>query len=340
MALLFVITFAHVKAIQAQDLKKIPLTYSDHLPPMAGGTIFIKKQYLPRIQAQLAKIGYELDITFYHSGSLYKYSDQVQAVEDGLVDISIAVIPYENARAPLHEVMDFGFMGWDHTTMNKVWSGLKANIPEFAAEFKGTVELFRFVPSERLLHHNIKGGRVPADFKGVKIACSGINADMIRHIGGVPIMQSPADWYASLDRGLIQGIIVDFYMPTVFKLYEVLDNHVFPLGDSFGRAPVTFLMNRKKFQSFPPGVQKVLMDNFEWASDAIMQDEQSHLARYYEGPKKRGNNFIYLNEAETAEWANAARAVHKNWIAKMEKKGHPAQRVYDEALKLAKEYKK
>ena len=107
MAVLFVFTVTYIPAVQAQDLKKIPLRYTDHIPPMAGGNIFIKKHYLPRVQEQLAKIGYELDITFYHAGSLYKYSDQVQAVDQGLVDITVAVIPYETARAPLHEVMDF-----------------------------------------------------------------------------------------------------------------------------------------------------------------------------------------------------------------------------------------
>ncbi len=57
MAVLFVFTIAYVPAVQAQALKKIPLRYTDHIPPMAGGSLFWKKHYLSRIQAQLAKIG-------------------------------------------------------------------------------------------------------------------------------------------------------------------------------------------------------------------------------------------------------------------------------------------
>ena len=70
MALLFVLVTLQVPAVQAQSgtkLTKIPLKWVDHFPPVAGGNIFVKKQYFPRIQAQLAKIGYELDVTFYHS---------------------------------------------------------------------------------------------------------------------------------------------------------------------------------------------------------------------------------------------------------------------------------
>jgi TRAP-type transport system periplasmic protein len=339
MAVLFVFTIASVSAVQAQELKKIPLVYTDHIPPMAGGNIFIKQIYLPRIQAQLAKIGYQLDITFYHAGSLYKYSDQVQAVDQGLVDITVAVIPYETARAPLHEILDFGFMGWDHMSMLKVWSGLKARVPAFGAEFsKGTVELFRFVPSKKLIHHNIPGAKVPADFKGKKIHCTGISADMIRYIGGVPIRQNPGDWYTSLDRGLFDGIIISFDMPSIFKLYEVLQNHVFATGDSFGYTPVTHLMNRKKFQSLPPGVQKVLMDNFDWASESITEYEQGHVEGYYEGAKKKGNNFIYLTREETELWRQAARTVQLEWVEKLEKKGIPARETYNEALKLSDQY--
>ena len=77
MALLFVIVALHVPAVQAQSetkLKKIPLKYSDHIPPMAGGNIFLKNEYFPKLQKQLAKVGYELDITFYHAESLYRFT--------------------------------------------------------------------------------------------------------------------------------------------------------------------------------------------------------------------------------------------------------------------------
>ena len=113
MALLFVLVMIHGPVVQAQSetkLKKIPLTWADHVPPVAGGNVFVKKQYFPRIQAQLAKIGYELDVTFYHSASLFPMPEQVNACDQGLVDMTVAVLTYETSRAPLHEVLDFGFM--------------------------------------------------------------------------------------------------------------------------------------------------------------------------------------------------------------------------------------
>ena len=72
--------FICVHASMAQpesELKEISLIYSDHSPPDTGGALFLKQEYLPKVNKELARIGYELKITFYHNGSLYKFSDQI-----------------------------------------------------------------------------------------------------------------------------------------------------------------------------------------------------------------------------------------------------------------------
>lgn len=344
MAVSFVLVILQVPAIQAQSvskLKKIPLTWADHVPAMGGGNIFVNKQYLPRIQAQLAEIGYELDITFYHSASLFPMPEQVNACAQGLVDMTIAVLPYETGRAPLHEVLDFGFMGWDGQILNRVWSELNKNIPEFDKEISSSFfELFRFIPTPRYLHHNIEGARVPADFKGVKLQSSGIAREMFKSIGAVPIRQSSSDWYTSLDRGLFDGVAVAFDMVHIMKLYEVLKYHILFHGDSLGFTPVTHVINRKKFESLPRGVQKVLEDNVEWASEVMLKDELTRLSMYQSGPKKKGNIFYDLAPEETEQWRKAFLPIHEQWIKRLEKDGRPARKVYEEASRLAKKYSK
>lgn len=341
---LFILTALCVKVTWAQSgsgLKKIPLTWADHIPPMAGGNIFVKQQYFPRIQSQIAKLGYELDITYYHSGSLYKIQDQVRAVEQGLVDMTICVITYELDRAPLHEILDFGFMGWDAHAMNSVWSELNKNIPEFDKELSSSlVELFRFIPTKRLLHLNKLGAKLPADFKGLKIHSSGNAREMLVSIGAIPIKQASGDWYTSLDRGLFDGITVAFDMVHIMKLYEVLKSHIMFHGDSLGFTPVTHVMNRAKFESLPPGVQKVFRDNMDWASVAMLEDELTRMDLYMSGAKKKGNEFYYITPEETAKWREANVPVHAQWVQDLEKKGKPARKVYEEAKRLAAKYAK
>lgn len=344
LAIVFGLVAAQASTTFAQELKKIPLVYSDHIPPMAGGNIFLKKQYFPRIQKQCNEKGYELDITFYHAGSLYNSLQQVQACQQGLVDMTVAVLPYELSRFPMHEILDFAFMGWqDGLHVLKVWQGLTENVPEFKKEMsQGFFEFVRFEPSRKYLHTRL-GPKVRsiADLKGKKIHSVGVNADLMKSIGAVPIKQDNADWYTSLDRGLLDGIIVAFDMVFIMKMFEVLDTHILPYEDSFGHTPVTHLFSRKKFEKLPPEVQQVFKDNFQWASETITSYEMEHNVPIYTGPaKEKGNTFITLTAQETAEFREADRKVHKMWIAEKEKQGIPAQRLYDEALRLVEKYKK
>src|SRR3989304_5552522 len=125
MTLILLVVFTLLPSAMAQDLKVISLKWSDYAPPSAGGNVFMKQEYVPRVNEQLAKIGYKLDITYYHAASLYKQQDQVQAVEDGLIDITTLVPSYEKARCPLNEVMTFPLMGWDCYGGSRLWFELQ-----------------------------------------------------------------------------------------------------------------------------------------------------------------------------------------------------------------------
>lgn len=323
-------------------LKKIPLVYSDHIPPMAGGNIFLKKTYFPKIQEEIAKYGYELDVTFYHAESLYTSIQQIQACEQGLMDMTVAVLPYELARFPLHEVLALGLMGWDHTNLLQIWDDLDNEIPEFNKEIsKNFVEFIRFIPTKSFIHTNMGPNvRSVADFKGRKIHASGLNSDIIKYIGGVPIRQNPGDWYTSLDRGLFEGISVSFDMVGIFKLYEVLDTHIIPYHDSFGHTPVSHVFSRRKFRKLPEEVQQVIKDNLAWASREMSDNEQKAMAFYTSGAKKKGNNFIELTPEETDEWRKASKVIVEQWVKEKEKKGLPGRKVIDTANMLVEKYVK
>ena len=203
---------------------------------MAGGNIWAKNNYYNKVKEDCAKLGYDLEITFYHASSLYKSTEMVGACEQGLVDMTVCIVPYEQARFPLHELLDFGFMGWDQNSLYKIWADLAALDPDFRREMATNfVEYMRFIPTEKWIHTNLGPKvRTPADFKGKKIHTAGLGAELIKSIGAIPIRQNPGDWYTSLDRGLFDGIVVAFDMVGIMKLWEVLDTHLQANHDTFG----------------------------------------------------------------------------------------------------------
>ena len=335
---IIMMAFVLVPGAMAQDLKKIKLTWSDHAPPVAGGNVFMKTEWVPRINAEIAKIGYQLDITYFHAASLYKYTDQVQALEDGLIDLTTFIPSWEEARAPLHVVVTFPLMGFnDPYAASRMMFDLEKEIPAFGAEFAKYKDVFHWLPLPGILNGN-KAYRVPADLKGEKIQATGMMGDVLRSIGASPIRQPPSDWYTSLDRGLIDAINLGIYGVTLFKLEEVVNTHVFPYKDNFGRPATAVLMNRKKFESLPPGVQKAIDDNVMWATQRINAIDASHDPESLELVKKMGHTIVTLTPEEMKLWYAAAQPEMEEWIEKMEAKGLPGREVYEESQRLTKKY--
>lgn len=337
--IVFMVAFAAVHAqIALAKPEVISLRWSDHAPPFAGGNVFMKKEWVPRVNAQIEKLGYTLDITYFHSSSLYKYMDQVQAMEDGLIDFTTYIPSWETARSPLHEVICMPLMGYESSNAaSKTWFELQKTIPEVGAEFSKYKEVFHWLPMPAVLNAN-KVMRVPADLKGVKLQASGMMQDLYRSIGAVPIRQPPSDWYTSLDRGLIEAINVGIYGVTMFKLQEVVTVHIKPYKDCFGYPATTVVMNRKKYESLPKGVQKAIDDNVMWASERMNAIDDAHNPESEEIVRKLGHKIITLTPEEMKLWYAAIEPIREKWIQKMEKKGLPGRKVVEEAKALAKKF--
>ena len=320
------------------ELKKISLIYSDHAPPTTEGIIFMQNEYLPRVQKELAKIGYELEITFHHSESLFKIDEQVQACKHGFVDITLFSIDYETAKAPLHEILNMPLMGYDEYSATRIWFDLQNTIPEFGAELADFKELMRFMALPVVFNTN-KPARVPADFKGLVVQSAGMPAEMLRSVGAIPLVKSPNDWHKWLKTNLLDDIAVGITGIPMYNLQDVVKVHIQPTGDSLGLTGTSFIMNRKKFESFPPEVQKILDDHVLWASNRMTEIEVKNIPVSMNICSKAGNQFINLTSEEMEEWYNVVKPIHRKWIRKMEARGLPGEKVYNEAKRLAEKFR-
>jgi TRAP-type C4-dicarboxylate transport system substrate-binding protein len=323
----------------AQELKAIKLIYSNNMPAMAGGNIFFEKIWIPKINNEIAKFGYKLDFTNYHASSLYKYPDQVNACEKGLIDATNFVVAWEEARAPLHLVLNLPMMGFTAHVSTDTWFDLQDTIPEFGDEFSKYVELFHFSTAPSVFNMNAVR-RVPADFKGVKVYATGAMADFFKSIGATPLRIDAPDWYSSMDRGMVDVLPMGAFIISMWKLQEVAKVHVIPTGDALYWTSLSYIMNRKKFEQFPQEVQKVIKDNVRWASTEMTEMDEKNRVRSEKMFEEIGNQVIRLTPEEMKLWHDAAQPTHDNWIKEMESKGLPGKKVYDETKRLIKKYSK
>jgi TRAP-type C4-dicarboxylate transport system substrate-binding protein len=326
-----------VPAVTAADLKVIKLVHADNAPSHVGGNVYLREKWLPIINAGLAKVGYKFDVTFYHAESLYKYADQAQALEDGLIDITTFVVSWEKARAPLHTIISSPLMGFNAQSAQRIWFELQENIPAFGAEFSKYKEIWHMTMIPTVFNAN-KAVRVPADFKGLKVSATGMQAELFKSIGAIPLRLGPPDWYTSLERGLLDVMPIGIYSVLAFKLSEVTNTHIFPTGDSLGFTGMTYIMSRKKYESLPPEVQKVIDDNVKSCSAEQTGIDEMNRMKAEEAIKKMGHTMIYLTPQEMDLWYAAVKPIHEEWIHEMEAKGLPGRQVFNETKRLSKLY--
>jgi TRAP-type C4-dicarboxylate transport system substrate-binding protein len=335
--LILIVAFVMIPAVTAADLKVIKLVHSGNDPAHIGGNVYLREKWLPKINAELAKVGYKFDYTFYFSESLYKYADQVQALEDGLIDSTTFVLSWEKARAPLHTLISSPLMGFNAQSAQRIWFALQETIPAFGAEFSKYKEIWHMCMIPTVINAN-KVLRVPADFKGLKVSATGMQADLFKSIGAIPLRLGPPDWYTSLERGLLDVMPLGIYSILVFKLYEVTNTHIFPTADSLSYTGMTYIMNRKKYESFPPEVRKVIDENVKSCSTEQTGIDEINRINAEETIKNMGQTMIYLTPQEMDLWHAAVKPIHEAWIQEMEAKGLPGRQVFDEAKNLARQW--
>jgi TRAP-type C4-dicarboxylate transport system substrate-binding protein len=98
-------------------------------------------------------------------------------------------------------------------------------------------------------------------------------------------------------------------------------------------------MNKNKFNSLPPDIQKIFLDNREFAQQdwLRMAIEETKMGR--DAAAKRGGTFITLTPEEKKLWNDTLFPVREEWIKREEARGWPARAFMDEMLRLIKQYR-
>ncbi|HEV8015468.1 MAG TPA: TRAP transporter substrate-binding protein DctP [Stellaceae bacterium] len=97
------------------------------------------------------------------------------------------------------------------------------------------------------------------NLNGLKVVVgSKITADVAAALGGAPLAFPINQYYEVLQRGTADAVQVGWTAFQPFKLAEVTKYH---LDVPLGSAPGYVFMAKKKFDSLPPEVQKILMAN-------------------------------------------------------------------------------
>jgi TRAP-type C4-dicarboxylate transport system substrate-binding protein len=146
---------------------------------------------------------------------------------------------------------------------------------------------------------------------------------MLERLGATPVGMPVPQVPEALSKGVIDATVIPWEVTTSLKTSQIVHNHTSFSGDkSFYVATFLFAMNKARYDSLPPDLKKVIDDNSGlFAADWVGKVMDAGDAPGLKMAQDLKNNFIVLDEAETARWKAAAEPIYADWIAEMKGQG-------------------
>ena len=312
----------------------IELKYADWSPPHMGIAKINQKMFDMIMEKSQGRI----KITTYFAETLLKNPEMFRGIQSGAADIGQWVVGTTGSAEKLMTVMRLPFQAITSTEMGtEVFQKFFRTTPELISEYKG-IELFglRQMPAYHV--HTVKKlARTPADLKGMKLIAASGWVDYAKAVGAAPVTMGVGDYYLSLERGLVEGVFLHFPASLMFKTLDVTKYHTLVTSSSI---PDAIIFNKERWDSLPPDLQKIFREAIEWRTAAILKDDYREEERAIEYAKKRGNTFYTPTPDELKLWRESAAPLHETWIARYEKEGLPARKVFEKLSQIINEYKK
>jgi TRAP-type C4-dicarboxylate transport system substrate-binding protein len=336
-AVVMILTMTPVSA----HAKVTKLVYTDHNPPTSYGTIHANAVWLDRLEN--ATKG-QIKIERYFGATLVKGMDAWNATKEGVADMGWCAMGYWPGMAPLTEVMQLPFIPFKNAQQaSGIFRKLYNKFPEFQKEYEDVHVLVHYTAGLYRLLTTKKQVKTLEDMKGLKIrALGGPQTDAMKALGAVPTLVPFPDVYLAMQKGVLDGTLTPIGACEIFNFHEVgkYMTHVI-----IATAPFSIIMNKDKWNSLPPDVQKAIdsecgYDACRWLgknySDAL---DDAGLKEMEEYAAKTGHRLIdyTLTPDELARWqAVGGKPSWDTWVERVSAKGLPGQAVLDELLRLVK----
>ncbi len=285
--------------------------------------------------------GGKVKVQVFYSQTLCKGKDTWEATKNGIADIGWMFHGYWPGLTPLADVISLPALPFKSAEKGSevLWK-LYEKYPSIQEEFADNKVLLLYTSNPYVLITTKKQVKTLEDIQGMKIRMSGgPPTDMMKAIGGTPMLIPMPDNYISLQKGVIDGMGAPWEAIHGFRLYEVVNYYTeAPLPAVY----FSIAMNKKKWEGLPKDIQDAIMsvsglegskfwgkNFFDTAKDGVM-----------EKTKAAGKNIeIYsLPDDERQRWLDkGGKPIWDQWVKNMEAKGlTDAQMILDDAVEMMK----
>jgi TRAP-type C4-dicarboxylate transport system substrate-binding protein len=164
--------------------------------------------------------------------------------------------------------------------------------------------------------------RTMDDLKGMRIRTpSRAQSAQLTALGATPVDMPVTQIYNSLERGVIDATMIPLSAMLDFKLLEVVK--YLTVDAPLGRSPFLVSMQRKRYESLPPDLKKIIDDTtgLEMSLGGARSYDKKNIEALEAGKKQR--EVISLAPAEAKKWQEIFKKLAQEQAAEVDKKGLP-----------------
>ena len=252
-----------------------------------------------------------LKITPFAGGTLTKAPQVYDGVVTGISDLGNSCFAYTRGRFPVTAALDLP-MGYPNGKVaTQVADQFTKSVnPE---ELKDVKVLYVHAHGPGLLHTK-KPVRKLEDLKGMKIRATGLSAQVVEALGGVPVAMPQGDTYEALQKGVVDGTFAPIETLKGWKQGEVI-KYTTECYDIGYTTAMFVVMNLKQWNSLPEADQKIVEEVAnQWVNiHGEVWDKADEEGKAF--TLGLGNEMIPLSAEESARWRQAVEPVINDYIA-------------------------
>ena len=312
--------------------KKIVLRVADSLPP---GHFLIKHGTKYWMESVTRATNGLVEFQHYPAEQLGKAKDLLALTLSGVTDIAYVVPSYHPEKMPFSAVAELpGIFPTSCVGTKAYWSLAKDGLlfqKEFAPNGVRLLFTLAIPPYQLWMRKNFETLK---EVENSKIRTAGGAMDVtIRHIKAVPVRMAAPEMYEAFARGMLDGGIFSFASCLSYNWQDVLK--CVTVGQNFGTAMLNYVVSEKRWKTFPPHVQKAMLEANEATTmrlcDIMEKDEGVLIAQL----RKQNFTLLRLSAADENFLKTEAGAVAQEWAKALDDRGKPGSQVlnaYKEAI--------
>lgn len=313
-------------AVQAQTVK---LTVAGGSPPTVTPARITKEFFVPEVSKRLAASGnpFKIEWTEAYSQTLVKFTETLEAVEEGVAHVGILLTNFEESKLPLEQYVSMiPFGAADTDVQLRIDGKVRARVPEMEATFdKYNQVVLTHAPSESMqMFTKFPLARVD-DLQGKKIGASGALGQVLRGTGAVIVTSSMTSSFTDIKAGVYEGYPISEGLAFPFKTYQAAP---YMAKLDFGTPMLAALtVNKKTWASLPPHAQKIFKDVAREWTQQYMASEKARSRQVVEAMKKEGVKFVDISPEERRRWAMKMPNIAREWAEQLDKQGQPGSKL-------------